>query len=211
MGNTGALTIALAPQRTQTASNLGRWLDLLHDPVLAKIEGRIETDRHGRVVLGGIPPVRHGMYQAQVGILLHDHMCGGVVLTVCPICTADGVRLADVAWASPECMRELGTLSCFPRAPDLRGSAFAWKHRCGDPREDCALLRCRRPRSVALLDLRCHDVSRCRRKRAALRFTALPELSQGSAITVKRRVGRTPDDFNGHGKVSDFSDDGIHG
>ena len=44
----GVLTIELPPQRTQTAFNLRRWAELVHDPVLAQIEGRVETDRYGR-------------------------------------------------------------------------------------------------------------------------------------------------------------------
>ena len=46
-------------------------------------------------------------------------MWKGRVLTECPISTADGVKAADVAWASPECLRELGNRTCFPQAPEL--------------------------------------------------------------------------------------------
>jgi len=41
------------------------------------------------------------------------------VLTECPISTADGVKAADVAWASTKRMKELGEQPCFPRAPDI--------------------------------------------------------------------------------------------
>lgn len=40
---------------------------------------------------------------------------GGRGLTECPFSTADGVRAAEVAWASPECVRELGNVNRFPR------------------------------------------------------------------------------------------------
>ena len=43
----------------------------------------------------------------------------GRTLTECPVSTADGVRAADVAWASPQRMRELGSRSCFPHAPEI--------------------------------------------------------------------------------------------
>ena len=46
-------------------------------------------------------------------------MAEGRVLTECPISTADGVKAADVAWASPACMRELGNRVCFPKAPEI--------------------------------------------------------------------------------------------
>lgn len=115
----GALTIELPPQRTQTVFNLRRWSELLREPELAKIEGRVETDRYGHVIMSPPPAPRHGSYQLEIGYLLRGSMRTGRVLTECPISTADGVRAADVAWASPECLRELGELSCFPRAPEI--------------------------------------------------------------------------------------------
>ena len=119
MSNTGALTIELPPQRTQTAFNLRRWSELLRDPALAKIEGRIETDRHGQILMSPPPGAKHGGYQFEIGFLLRRLMHDGRVLTECPISTADGVRAADVAWASPECVRELGEGNCFARAPEI--------------------------------------------------------------------------------------------
>ncbi|MGH8019027.1 MAG: Uma2 family endonuclease [Opitutaceae bacterium] len=119
MSNTGALTIELPPQREQTAFNLRRWSELLRDPVLAKVEGRIETDRHGQIIMSPPPAASHGSYQFEIGYLLRRLMHDGRVLTECPISTADGVRAADAGWASPERMQELGEGNCFPRAPEI--------------------------------------------------------------------------------------------
>jgi Uma2 family endonuclease len=92
---------------------------VLSDPELAKFEGRVETDRHGRFIMSPPPATAHGSFQAQIAILLHRHMATGRVLTECPISTADGVRAADVAWASPALMEELGRAVCFPHAPEI--------------------------------------------------------------------------------------------
>jgi len=113
------LTISLPPQRTQTAFNLRRWEELLADAELAKIEGRIETDRHGHILMSPPPAPRHGSFQSEIAYLLRSVMPHGRVLTECPISTADGVRAADVAWASAACLRDLGNRACFPRAPEL--------------------------------------------------------------------------------------------
>jgi Uma2 family endonuclease len=113
------LTIKLPSQRAQTDFNLRRWAELIEDPELAKIEGRVETDRHGHVIMSPPPAARHGSYQSEISFLLRSLMRDGRVLTECPISTADGVRAADVAWASPECMKELGNRVCFARAPDI--------------------------------------------------------------------------------------------
>lgn len=46
-------------------------------------------------------------------------MDNGRVITECPISTADGVKAADVAWASPAQMNQLGRRVCFPQAPEI--------------------------------------------------------------------------------------------
>ena len=113
------LTIELPSQVEQTRFNLRRWDALQTDSALAKIEGRIETDRHGQIIMSPPPAPSHGSYQFWIGILMAKLMRGGRGLTECPISTADGVRAADLAWASAEKMRELGNRSCFPTAPEI--------------------------------------------------------------------------------------------
>jgi len=93
------LTLELPPHKTRAAFNLRRWAELLADRELAKVEGRIETDRHGHIILSPIPAPSHGSFQSEIGHLLRSLMGTGCVLTECPISTADGVKAADVAWA----------------------------------------------------------------------------------------------------------------
>lgn len=114
-----SLTIELSPQVAQTKFNLCKWSQLLADTELAKVEGRIETDRHGHIIMSPPPPPAHGSFQFWIGHLLADLMPRGRVLTECPISTADGVKVADVAWASPERISELGGLDCFSHAPEI--------------------------------------------------------------------------------------------
>ena len=113
------LTLELPPQKTQNEFNLRRWEELLADRELAKVEGRIETDRHGHIIMSPPPAASHGSFQSEIAVLLRSLLNSGRVLTECPISTADGVKAADVAWASPAQMRELGALPCFPRAPEI--------------------------------------------------------------------------------------------
>ena len=113
------LTIELPPHQTQTAVNLRRWVELLADPELAKFEGRIESDRYGHIIMSPPPAPSHGSFQLEIGYLLRSLMPQGRVLTECPISTADGVKAADVAWASPQCMQQLGNQVCFPTAPEI--------------------------------------------------------------------------------------------
>lgn len=113
------LTIELPPQHEQTAFNLRRWSELLEDRELAKIEGRIETDRYGHIIISPPPAPSHGSYQSEIVHLLRESFSHGRVISECPISTADGVKAADVTWASPECMRNLGNRACFPIAAEI--------------------------------------------------------------------------------------------
>jgi Uma2 family endonuclease len=113
------LTLELLPHEAQKAKNVSRWSELIGDQNLAQFEGRIETDRHGHVVLSPVPAASHGSFQAEIAFLLRSLMPDGRVLAECPISTADGVKAADVAWASTARIRDLGDNICFLEAPEI--------------------------------------------------------------------------------------------
>jgi len=113
------LTLELPVHEKQRGLNLRRWAELLADREVARIEGRIETDRYGHIIMSPPPAPRQGTFQAEIARLLGNLMPKGRVLTECPISTADGVKAADVAWASPKCLKELGEEVCFPCAPEI--------------------------------------------------------------------------------------------
>jgi Uma2 family endonuclease len=113
------LIIELPTRKERTEFNLRRWEELLDDRDLARIEGRIETDRHGNIIMSPPPAPAHGGYQSIISFHLLSLMRNGRTMSECPISTADGVRAADVAWASAKCLRELGNRSCFPMAPEI--------------------------------------------------------------------------------------------
>jgi Uma2 family endonuclease len=113
------LTIELPSHAAQTEFNLRRWDELQADAELAKFEGRVETDRHGHIMMSHPQAPSHGCLQSRVACLLSTMMPRGRVFTECPISTADGVKAADVAWASSKVVRELGNRTCFPQAPEI--------------------------------------------------------------------------------------------
>lgn len=113
------LTLELPPHKTQTAFNLRRWAEVLADREMARIEGRIETDRHGHIIMSPPPAPSHGSFQSEIAYLLRSLVAAGRVLTECPVSTVDGVKAADVAWASPESMKGLGEKVCFTVAPEI--------------------------------------------------------------------------------------------
>jgi Uma2 family endonuclease len=119
----GTLTIDLPAQEDQTAFNVRRWSELLADTAmgreLARIEGRIETDRHGHIIMSPPPGFRHGSYQFALAKLLNELAPSGRTVTECPISTADGVRATDVAWISHAKLAQIGENVCLTQAPEI--------------------------------------------------------------------------------------------
>lgn len=117
------LTIELPARQDQTEFNLRRWAELLADTELgrqlAKIEGRIETDRHGHIIMFPPAAFSHGSYQCEIAVLLKNLLPKGRVITECPISTADGVRVADVAWISQSRLKAIGENICLTMAPEI--------------------------------------------------------------------------------------------
>jgi len=113
------VTIELQPSETQSAFNLKRWSEILHDPELARLPHRIETDRHGHIIMTPPPAPFHGQKQHYLGSLLKSLLPHGVIITECPVSTSDGVKAVDVAWVPVERTSEVKTEVCLIGAPDI--------------------------------------------------------------------------------------------
>ncbi len=112
--------IHLPAGEMQADYNLKRWAELCADPELSRIEGRLETDRHGRIIMTPPPGLDHGGYQIDIGSQLKQLLSTGRVYTECPISTRDGVRAADVAWVDAEMLASLAPNTvCLPSAPAI--------------------------------------------------------------------------------------------
>jgi hypothetical protein len=70
------ITIELPDLASQTGFNLARWTEILGDPDLAKLPDRIETDRHGHILMTPPPGFRHSERQG-------DHQIPRSV--ICPL------------------------------------------------------------------------------------------------------------------------------
>jgi Uma2 family endonuclease len=133
------LNIELPPHKQQLDRNLRRWAELLADPEMARFEGRLETDRHGHVLMNPPPAARHGALQSEIAYQLRSLSTEGRVLTECPISTSDGGRAADVAWASPARVAELADGTCFPHAPEICVEVLSPRNTDAEIREKRAL------------------------------------------------------------------------
>jgi len=113
------LTIELRTSEGQTEFNLKRWDELGADPDLARLPYRIETDRHGHILISPPPAPAHGHQQSEIVYLLKTLLPQGKVVTECPLSTSDGVKAIDVAWLTPERRQEVRSAICLIKAPEI--------------------------------------------------------------------------------------------
>lgn len=78
--------------------NLARWAEICANPELRKVEGRIESDAYGHILMSPPPGFSHSTFQAR--ILERLRIAGGETLPECPVSTSKGVRGVDVVWIS---------------------------------------------------------------------------------------------------------------
>jgi Uma2 family endonuclease len=104
----------------QTAFNLDRWDELCADPLWVDVEGKIETDRYGQVIVHGPAEYAHGSQQADAGILLARYAPSGVKGAFeSPISTSEGVKVADVTWASAKRLTKIAGRTALSAAPEI--------------------------------------------------------------------------------------------
>jgi hypothetical protein len=82
--------IQLDHSERQTTFNLKRWRELLADSDLGRLPHRIETDRHGLILMSPAPAPAHGNQQSEIVYLLKTLLAQGQVVTECPLSTSDG-------------------------------------------------------------------------------------------------------------------------
>jgi len=101
------------------AFNLALWEKLVADPALAALDFRIETDRHGQMIMSPPPAPSHGSKQSRIVYSLRKHLPDGEVVSKCPVSTSEGVKAVDVAWCSAGVWERLGDRVCFLESPEI--------------------------------------------------------------------------------------------
>ncbi len=114
-----SLTIELNDSAEQRAFNLERWAEVVVDPELARLPHRIETDRHGHIIMSPPPAPAHGDRESEIVFRLKTLLPEGRTITNCPVSTSDGVKAPDVAWVVPERRQEVCSSICLTRAPEI--------------------------------------------------------------------------------------------
>ncbi|WP_020396526.1 Uma2 family endonuclease [Thiolinea disciformis] len=94
------------------------WAEVINNPLLQNLPFKIELNKFGKLLMSPASNSR-GCYQGHMAGALWQHQPQGEVITECSIHTSDGVKVADVAWASAAFLAEFGYTTPYPKAPEL--------------------------------------------------------------------------------------------
>jgi Uma2 family endonuclease len=103
---------------SQGKRSLMGWAELCRDSVLRELPYKIQTDKWGNLMMSPATN-EHGIYQAKIIALISMLMRQGVIISECSVQTAEGVKVADVAWASDHFAKEHIGQNPFVDAPEI--------------------------------------------------------------------------------------------
>ncbi|CAI8886098.1 Uma2 family endonuclease [Methylocaldum szegediense] len=94
-----------------------KWAEVIADKSLQDLPYKIELDRYGNILMSPASN-RHGRLQVRIASLL-ERLLGGEAISECSIDTPEGVKVADVAWCSPEFLARHGYETPYSSAPEI--------------------------------------------------------------------------------------------
>ena len=112
-------TLDLPAIEDQQEFNLRRWREICADPALNAIEGRVETDRFGQIIMTPSAGFSHSDFESDILTRLNALLSCGKARPECPISTSGGVRAADVAWISDERLKTALQENILVQAPEI--------------------------------------------------------------------------------------------
>jgi len=109
---------------TKTAEQIGlSWEEICEDPRFQDLAYKIETNARGQIVMSPTTQY-HGALQSEIAGRLRE-MLPGQVVTESAIATADGKKVADVAWFSAERWEQVRDTLDAPIAPEIAVEVYS--------------------------------------------------------------------------------------
>ena len=94
------------------------WSEVINNPLLQNLPFKIELNKFGQILMSPASN-RHGSLQFTVGEKIKRKKRSGEVIIECSIQTSDGVKVADVAWASDAFIAKYSFETPYRHAPEI--------------------------------------------------------------------------------------------
>ena len=140
-----------------------QWSTVLADVCLKNLPYKIELNQRGKIEMSPATN-KHGFLQTEIAFLLRQHLAQGRVITECAIQTAQGVKVADVAWGSLAFFRRQSIeQDPFVHAPEICVEIVSPANSGAEMQEKIKLYLAQGAREVWLVNLqgncRCFDAA----------------------------------------------------
>lgn len=94
------------------------WAEVTNNPLLKDLPFKIEMNKWGQLLMSPASN-NHGLRQSDIVIKINNKKQSGRIITECSIQTAEGVKVADVAWLSDEFIEKYGFKTPYNVAPEI--------------------------------------------------------------------------------------------
>lgn len=95
-----------------------KWHELMENPFFRDIPYKVELNKFGQILMSPASNW-HGILQNRVAREIEYEKQNGIVIIECSILTSEGVRVADIAWASDEFIAQFDDMTPYPKAPEI--------------------------------------------------------------------------------------------
>jgi len=94
------------------------WQQVIDNPFLQDLPFKIELNKWGKILMSPASN-NHGIRQYEVAKIIDTGKQSGKIIIECSIKTPEGVKVADVAWASDEFISKYGGKTPYNIAPEI--------------------------------------------------------------------------------------------
>lgn len=95
-----------------------KWRGLIKNTFFRDVPYKVELNKFGQILMGPASN-RRGILKFRIGNQIEKIKQSGTIILNSSILTGEGVRVADVAWASDEFYAEFGEKTPYPKAPEI--------------------------------------------------------------------------------------------
>jgi Uma2 family endonuclease len=95
-----------------------KWLNICSNSLFNDFPYKIQTDKWGNLLMS--PETNeHGIYQAKIISLISKLTDKGIIISECSVQSKEGIKVADVAWASEKFIKRNKGKNPFYEAPEI--------------------------------------------------------------------------------------------
>lgn len=127
------------------------WAAVISNPLLQNLPFKIELNKWGKILMSPASN-SHGHLQFEIGAKIKEaKKKRGKVIMECSIKTSQGVKVADIAWASDEFFAKHGYETPYKRAPEICVEIMSPSNSAGEMEEKIELYLAKGAKEVWLV------------------------------------------------------------